>query len=179
MKISVCISCLLVTLLLQAPLHGWAQEKQHLTPLNYQKIASIDADRIRKEYVAYAAAKEKMHKETVEKKKSFDEATHAIEKQTKEQLKKDSIHKLQQKQLIADKSATSRAELQNQFTAGIKQRNADRMALTKNYEDKIREAIHIIMREGAFTELKSSKDSTASTGIDITDKVLQKLNQNQ
>jgi Skp family chaperone for outer membrane proteins len=120
-----------------------------------------------------------MYKEFVEKKRSFDEATRVVNQQMKDQLRKDSIHKLQQKQQISDKAAASSAELQNTYIAGLKQRGEDRKVLTKNYEEKIREAIQTVMRAGAFTELQSNKASTGSTAIDITDKVLQKLNQNQ
>jgi hypothetical protein len=179
MKISVCISCLLVTLLLQAPLHGWAQEKQHLTPVNYQKIAFVDGERLRTAYVAYAAAKEKMYKDFMEKKRSFDETIRVLDQQTKERLKKDSVHKLQQRQQISDKAIASRAELQNTYMAGLKQRGENRKALTKNYEDKIREAIQAVMRKEAFTGLQTKKESAGITAIDITDKVLEKLNQNQ
>jgi hypothetical protein len=155
------IPCLLIVLAAQNPLKGWAQQKEHLTPVSYQKTAFIDGERVRAGYVAYTAAKEKMDKDYSEKKKAFDESTRKLDKQP------------------AAKVATSRAGLQNQYSAGLKQRGTDRIALTKNYEEKIKEAILTVMREGAFTEAKPSKDNTGSAGIDITDKVLQKLNQNQ
>ena len=178
MKFNVCMSCLLVTLVLLAPAAVWAQTN-HLTPINYQKLAIVDADRLQKEYVEYVATKEKMRKEFTEKKNSYQEANQELEQQTKELLRKDSIHKLQQRQQISDKTEAKRMELHNQYVAGVKQRGADRMALTKKHEEKIREAILTVMREGAFTGMKSAKDSTGVSAIDITDKVLQKLNQNQ
>ena len=154
---------------MQIPVHGWAQQKEHLIPINYQKTAFIDGEKVRTEYVAYTAAKEKMYKDFVANRKSYEEATHKLDQQAKDR-----------KPQVAEKAAASRTELQNQYTAGLKQRGADRMALTKNYEQKIRLTIDSVMREGAFTGLKASKDNTTgSTGLDITDKVLQRLNQNQ
>jgi hypothetical protein len=50
MKINVYISCLFVMLATQIPLQGLAQNQQRLTPVNYQKIAFIDATRLRTEY---------------------------------------------------------------------------------------------------------------------------------
>jgi Skp family chaperone for outer membrane proteins len=179
MRFPIFISCLLIVLAAQIPLHGQAQNQQRLTPVNYQKLAFIDAARVRKEFVAYEKAKEKMHQQTLEKRKAYDKATEKLEKQTKDQLKKDSAHKLQQKQLITDKATAKRTELRNEFSAVVREINIERTALTKTYEDKIREAISTIMREGAFTELKWNKDSAGSTVTDITDQVLQKLNQNQ
>lgn len=161
MKFPIFTPFLLIVLATQIPLQGWSQQKEHLTPVSYQKTAFIDGERVRAGYVAYTAAKEKMDKDYLEKKKAFDESTRKLDKQP------------------AAKVATSRAELQNQYRAGLKQRGTDRIALTKNYEEKIKEAILAVMREGAFTEAKPSKDNTGSAGIDITDKVLQKLNQNQ
>jgi hypothetical protein len=155
------IPCLLLVLAAQIPLRGSAQQKEHLTPVSYQKTAFIDGERVRAEYVAYTAAKEKMDKDFMEKKKAFDESARKLDKQP------------------SAKVAASRDQLQNQYKAGLKQRGADRIALTKNYEEKIKEAILTVMREGAFTEARPAKDSTGSAGIDITDKVLQKLNQNQ
>jgi hypothetical protein len=161
MRFPIFIPCLLIVLAAQIPLQGSAQQKEHLTPVSYQKTAFIDGERVRAEYVAYTAAKEKMYKDFVEKKKAFDESARKLDKQPSAKL------------------ATSRAELQNQYTAGLKQRGAERIAVTKNYEEKIKEAILTVMREGAFTEAKPGKENTGSAGIDITDKVLQKLNQNQ
>lgn len=177
MKVNVCISCLLVTFVLLVPAAVLAQSK-HLTPINYQKIAIIDGNRLEKEYVEYASAKEKMQNEFVEKKKLYDEASHELEQQTKEQFKKDSIHKLQQRQHISELAEAKRTELHNQYTADLKKRSAERMSLTKNYQEKIREAVIAVMREGAFTSVRSIKDSTGLSAINITEKVLQKLNQN-
>lgn len=179
MRSPIFIPCLLIVLTAQIPLRGLAQSKAKLTPVNYQKIAFVDAARVRKEFVAYEAAKEKMHQQTLEKRKAYDKASQELEKQTKEQLKKDSAQKLYQRQLITDKASIKRNELHDEFSAGIKQRNTDRAALVKTYEDKIKAAINTIIVEGAFTELRSDKNAAGSTAIDITDKVLQKLNQNQ
>ncbi|HEX6431128.1 MAG TPA: OmpH family outer membrane protein [Niastella sp.] len=176
MRFPVFIPCLLIVLTAQIPLQGRAQNKQKLTPVDYQKVAFVDAARVRKEFITYEAAKEKMHQQTVEKSKAYEAATQELDKQTKEQLKKDSAQKLHQKQLITDKATVKRTELRNEFFAAIKKRNAERTALTKTYEDKIREAINTIVREGAFTEIKWSKDSAGPTLTDITDQVLQKLN---
>lgn len=161
MKFPIFISSLLIVLAAQVPLRASAQQKEHLTPINYHKTAFIDGEKVRAGYVAYTAAKEKMDKDFIDKKKAFDESNRKLDKQP------------------SAKVATSRIELQNQYKAGLKQRGADRIALTKNYEEKIKEAILTVMREGAFTEARPSKDNTGSAGIDITDKVLQKLNQKQ
>lgn len=161
MRFPIFIPCLLIVLAAQIPLRALAQQKQHLTPVSYQKTAFIDGERVRAEYVAYTAAKEKMDKDFIEKKKAFDASNRKLDKQP------------------SAKAAAGKAELQNQYKAGLKQRGADRIALTKNYEEKIKEAILTVMREGAFTEARPAKDNTGSAGIDITDKVLQKLNQKQ
>lgn len=178
MRFPAFISCLLIVFAAQMPLQGRAQNKQKLTPVDYQKVAFIDAARVRKEFVAFETAKEKMHQQTLEKRKAFETATQELDKQTKEQLKKDSDKKLNQKQQITDKASTKRSELHSQFSAGIKQRNAERAALIKTYEGKIKEAISAVFLQGAFTELRSVKEVAGSTATDITDQVLQKLNQN-
>ena len=178
MRFPVFIPCLLIVLAAQIPLQGKAQSKAKLTPVNYQKVAFVDAARVRKEFVAFESAKEKMHQQTLEKRKAYDKATQELDKQTKEQLKKDSAQKKHQKQFIEDKATVKRSELHNEFSAGIKQRNADRFALIKTYEDKIKAAINTTLLEGAFTELKADKNAAGSSAIDITDKVLEKLNQN-
>jgi hypothetical protein len=163
---------------LVAPAASRAQTS-HLTPVNYQKFAFVDVEKVRIGYIEYAAAKEKIRKEFVEKKKSYQDACSELEQQTKAQLKKDSIYKLQQRQQISDKADAKRMELHNQFMAGVKQQGTNRMALTKTYEEKIKTAVITVMREGAFTGMRSIKDSAGVAAIDITDKVLQKLNQNK
>lgn len=178
MRFPIFIHFLFIVLAAQIPMQGRAQNKPRLTPVDYQKVAFVDAARVRKEFVAYESAKEKMHQQTLEKWKAYDKATQELDKQTKEQLKKDSVQKKHQKQFIEDKASVKRSELHNQFSADMKERIAEKTALTKKYEDKIREAISTIVREGAFSELKWSKDNAVSTITDITDQVLQKLNQN-
>lgn len=179
MRSPIFIPCLLIVLTAQIPLRGLAQSKAKLTPVNYQKIAFVDAARVRKEFIAYEAAKEKLNQQTLEKSKAYEAATQELEKQTKAQLKKDSAQKLHQKQLITDKANIKQTGLRSAFDEAMKQRIAERTALAKNYEDKIREAISTIVRQGAFTEIKWSKDGAGPAFTDITDEVLQKLNQNQ
>lgn len=178
MRFPIFIPCLLIVLAAQIPLQGRAQSKAKLTPVNYQKVAFVDAARVRKEFVAFESEKEKMQQQTLEKWKAYDKATQELDKQTKEQLKKDSAQKKHQKQFIEDKASVKRSELHKQFSVDMKERVAEKTALTKKYEDKIREVISTIVREGAFTEIKWSKDGASPNFTDITDQVLQKLNQN-
>lgn len=177
MKISGFISCMLITLALQFPLQGWAQKKQ-LTPIAMPtKFAFVDGLKLRKEYHAYVAAKDTVHKDAVVKRKAFEEQTHQLYQETEKQLKKDSIAGGHQRELITGNAKSKQSELENKYITESKVRTQARLALMKNYEDKIRAAIRIVMAEGAYTELRSMKDSSSLKGTNITDLVLAKLNQ--
>ena len=145
------VSCLLMIVALQFPLHGWAQGKQ-LKPFSLPaKYAFVDGAKLRKEYRAYAAAKDSMYKEAITQKKAFTEA---------------------RKQPGANVS-----ELDNKYTADAKPRNEARHALMKTYEDKMRAAIQLVMAQGVYTEIRPLKDSSTMKGTNITDLILAKLNQ--
>jgi Skp family chaperone for outer membrane proteins len=175
MKFNVCISCLIVFFVLMIPAHGWAQKKQ-LTPVSAPlRIAFIDPAKLRKDYRAYSAAKDSMYKSGIAQRKSFETAKHQLDEQIKKQLKKDNVEGTKQNQL-PDNGTASRTALETKYVAEIKQRNTDRIALMKNYEDKINNAMQTVMAEGAYTDLKTLKDTTGLKGTDITDIILKKLN---
>lgn len=151
MKMSRFVSYFLLIPALHFPLHGWAQTKQ-LKPFDMPtKFAFVDGAKLRKEYRAYAVAKDSLFKDAIAKRKSFNEA---------------------RKQPGANQS-----ELDNKYAAEAKQRNQARQAFMKTYEDKMRAAVQLVMAQGVYTELKPIKDSANVKGTNITDLILAKLNQ--
>jgi hypothetical protein len=178
MKISGFIAFMFIILAIQFPLHGWAQQKRQLKPVDMPaKFAFVDGIRLRKEYRAYRAAKDSLFKDGMAKKKAFNEAKQQLDQETKKQLKKDSAAGGKQKALIAGNAASKQSELEYKYITEGQQRTQTRHALINNYEDKIRTAVRIVMAEGVYTELRPLKDSASVKGTNITDLILAKLNQ--
>lgn len=177
MKMSRFVIFLLITAALQFPFHGWAQSKQ-LKPVDVPaKFAFVDGIKLRKEYRAYAAAKDSLFKDGKAKRKAFNEAKQQLDLETKKQLKKDSLAGGKQKDLIAGNAASKQSDLDYKYITEGKQRTQARLALVKTYEDKMRAAIQVVMAEGVYTELRPLKDTTNLKGTNITDLILAKLNQ--
>jgi hypothetical protein len=151
MKMSRFVICFLMIAALQFPLHGRAQGKQ-LKPVNLPaKFAFVDGAKLRKEYRAYAAAKDSLFKDGMAKRKAYNEAR--------------------------KKPGANISELDNKYATEATQRNNARRAVMKTYEDKMRAAIQLVMAQGVYTELKPLKDSANVKGTNITDLILAKLNQ--
>lgn len=176
MKMSRFVICLLMTVALQFPLHGWAQKKQ-LTPVNLPpKIASVDMAKLRSNYKAYSAAKDSLFKVSMAKRNAFDAARNEIDQESKKQLKKDSSAGGKQKDLIESKASAKRYDLESKMSVEVKERRQKGQAMINDYEGKINAAIRGVMAEGIYTQLKTAKDSSGIQGTDITDLVLRKLN---
>jgi len=177
MKMSRFIICFLITLALQFPLHGWAQQKQLKPVVMPPKFAFVDGTKLRKEYRAFAAAKDSLFKDGLAKRKAFNEAKQQLDLETKKQLKKDSLAGGKQKDLIVSNATTKQSLLYNKYVMETKPQNQAWHALMKSYEDKMRAALQLVMAQGVYTELKPLKDTANLKGTNITDLILAKLNQ--
>lgn len=151
MKMSRFVICFLTLTTLQYPLHGWAQSKQLKPVALPEKLAFVDGAILRKEYRAYAAAKDSLYKDGMAKRKAFTEAR--------------------------KKPGANQSELDNNYAAEAKQRNQARQALMNTYEDKMKAAIQLVMAQGVYTGLRPLKDTVNVKGTNITDLILAKLNQ--
>lgn len=167
MRFSACIAFVfLLGASTLAPAHGWAQQ-----------IAAIDFVKLHQQYKAYDNAKQKMHQEVVAQKKQFDDAVSKLDNDSRVQLQKDSIGGGKQRSQIVTKAHDSRALLESNYLTGIQQRTKARSALMKEYEEKIHIAIRAAIVEGGYTQVRSTKEAAGVKATDITDLVLQKLNQ--
>lgn len=171
-----------ISVFFSAPVY--AQGKKQLTPAaKAVKTGLIDQLRLRKEYKAYDAAREKLAKENQAEKKSFDQQLLLIDKQTQKQLKQDSLKGGKGRAGIVQHADDRRSAINGSHQLAQKKRHQDRIALMQQYEQKIQAAIQAVMMEGGFTDVKplskdKEKDKAANGpgSIDITDLVLKKLN---
>jgi hypothetical protein len=176
MKISGFVSCIVVSLVLQFPLHGWAQKKQ-LTPVSIPtKIAFLDIAKIRSGYKAYNEAKDSLFKSAMANRKDFETARQQLYLESKNQLKKDSSAGGKQKDLIVSNTNIKQNELESKYRAEIRQRRQKGQVMINDYEAKISAAIRSVMAKGVYTEMKPLKESSGIIGTDITGLVLQILN---
>jgi len=176
MKSTVCIFSLLIAIFFFSPTHVWAQKKM-LTPVDLPvKIAIADFTRIRNDYKAYHAYKDSLFKAIMVQRTAFETARQQLDKESKEQLKKDSTSGGKQKGLILNNTTAKQNELANNYSTQLRQRRQKGQAAINDYEKKINDAVQLVMAQGLYTQLKTPKNSSGIKGTDITDLVLRKLN---
>jgi len=107
---------------------------------------------------------------------AFETARQQLDKESKEQLKKDSTSGGKQKGLILNNTTAKQNELANNYSTQLRQRRQKGQAAINDYEKKINDAVQLVMAQGLYTQLKTPKNSSGIKGTDITDLVLRKLN---
>lgn len=175
-KLNVLAFLFTIIIIICLPTPGRSQKKQ-LTVLGpVVKIAYLDHSALRKAYKALNNAKEKIAKENMAEKKSFDQALQLLDLQTKELLKQDSIAKGKNRQQIIKNAKSKKDQLIGEFQLNQSNRNQARIKMIQEYERKIILAIESVVNEGGFTDVKPIvKGVVIQNGTNITDLVLKKL----
>ena len=168
---------LILNVLFLLPHKGWSQKRQLTASNKAVKIGYIDHSTVRKQFIAFAAAKERIAKEHLAEKRSLEQSIQLLNQQTKEQLRLDSLSGGQNQLQILNAADAKKSQLQSSFKDAQKRRHEERNILMQNYEKKIVSAIDAVISEGGFTEIKPfDPNATGQRGINITDLVLKKLN---
>jgi Skp family chaperone for outer membrane proteins len=142
-----------------------------------EHIAYLDHSKVRKDFLAYAAAKSVQMKKLADLKIKQDSRLQAQQQTFRELIAADSLSGGKARKELEAENAKKLAELETQLMTEKKQIQEENVAVMKSFEKKIVEAIGAVVREKGFTDVKPiGKDIPADNKDDITALVLKKLN---